>query len=202
MTWVARLQRLCPLGALSQELVKFDAQAMQNPEIAGVEYQQGTLAGYETRAYLLEKWQRRCAYCKRTDAPLQVEHLTPRARGGSDRVSNLTLACEPCNRAKGTQTAAEFGFPELQAQAKLPLKDAAAMNATRWALYERLKATGLPVETGTGGRRSGTGPGESCRKRTGSTRPVLGPAHQQGSMFSRCCRYVSVQQGANGGRCV
>lgn len=49
-------------------------------------------------------------------------------------------------------TAAEFGHPEVQAQAKLPLKDAAAVNATRWALYERLKATGLPVETGTGGR--------------------------------------------------
>ena len=57
-----------------------------------------------------------------TDVPLQIEHLTPRARGGSNRVSNLTLACEPCNVKKGTQTAAEFGFPDLQAQAKLPLE--------------------------------------------------------------------------------
>jgi hypothetical protein len=32
------------------------------------------------------------------------------------------------------------------------LRDAAAVNATRWALYQRLKALGLPVETGTGGR--------------------------------------------------
>ena len=152
MTWVARLRRLCPIGALSQELVKFDTQLLERPEISGVEYQQGTLAGYEVREYVLEKWGRRCSSCKRTGVPLQMEHLIPRARGGSDRVSNLVLACEPCNLKKGTQTASEFGFPDLQAQAKRPLNDAAAVNATRWALYERLKATGLPVETGTGGR--------------------------------------------------
>ena len=101
---------------------------------------------------LLEKWQRCCVYCGAKDVPLQIEHIVPRARGGTDRVSNLTLACEPCNQRKGTQTATEFGFPEIQAQAKQPLKNAAAVNTTRWALYERLHQTGLPVETGTGGR--------------------------------------------------
>jgi hypothetical protein len=49
-------------------------------------------------------------------------------------------------------TASEFGHPEVQAKAKESLKDAATMNATRWALYERLKKTGLPVECGTGSR--------------------------------------------------
>ena len=67
-------------------------------------------------------------------------------------MSNLTLACEPCNTAKGTRTAAEYGHPEVEAQAKQPLKDVAAVNATRWALFERLKALGLPLEVGTGGR--------------------------------------------------
>ena len=152
MTWVERLARSCPLTALSQELVRFDMQQMQNAEVAGVAYQQGELAGYEVREYLLEKWHRTCAYCQATGVPLQVEHLTPRARGASDRVSNLTLACGPCNQQKGTQTAAEFGFPHLQAQAKHPLHHAAAVNATRWALYRQLCTTRLPVETGTGGR--------------------------------------------------
>jgi hypothetical protein len=67
------------------------------------------------------------------------------------------LACEKCNLKKGTQDIALFlkKKPELlkriQAQAKAPLKDAAAVNATRWALFERLKATGLPIECGSGG---------------------------------------------------
>jgi 5-methylcytosine-specific restriction endonuclease McrA len=151
LTWVSRLSRWCPVTALSVEVVKFDTQALVHPEIDGVQYQQGTLFGYELKQYLLEKWGRRCAYCQRTDCPLQIEHLMPKSRGGSDRVTNLTLACEPCNQAKGAQTAQEYGFPQLQAQAQRPLRDAAAVNSTRRLLYERLKATGLPVETGTGG---------------------------------------------------
>ena len=76
----------------------------------------------------------------------------PKARGGSNRVSNLTLACEPCNKNKGNKTAKEFGHPKVQAQAKKPLKDVAAVNITRWALYRRVQETGLPIEVGTGGR--------------------------------------------------
>jgi hypothetical protein len=66
-------------------------------------------------------------------------------------VSNLTIACKPCNDAKGRRTAAEFGYPQIQAQARAPLRDTAAVNVTRWALFHRLAALGLPVETGTGG---------------------------------------------------
>ena len=151
-TWTNRLRRLCPITALSVELAKFDAQLMENAEISGVEYQRGKLLGWEVRAYLLEKWGRRCAYCGAENVPFEIDHVTPKDRGGSNRVSNLALCCHDCNQAKGNRTASEFGHPEVQAQAKAPLKDAAAVNATRWALYERLLATGLPVEVGTGGR--------------------------------------------------
>ncbi len=151
-TWTQRLMRGCPVTSIALEVVKFDTQLMQDAEVSDVAYQQGTLHGYEVRHYLLEKWQRTCAYCGKRDVPLEIEHLTPRSRGGSDRVSNLTLACHECNQAKGTQTAAEFGHPALHAQARQPLKDAAAVNATRWALYARLQALGLPLETGSGGR--------------------------------------------------
>jgi 5-methylcytosine-specific restriction endonuclease McrA len=152
VTWVGRLRRLVSLGAISLELVKFDTQQMQDAEIRGIAYQQGELAGYEVREYLLTKWGRRCAYCGTSGVPLEVEHIVPRSRGGSDRVSNLTLACHACNERKGIRTAAEFGYPQIQAQARQPLKDAAAVNTTRWALYRQLQATGLPIEIGTGGR--------------------------------------------------
>ncbi len=157
LTWVSRLRRSCPITAISQELVKFDLQKMENPKISGREYQQGTREGYEMREYLLEKWNRQCTYCGKRDVPLQMEHIQPRAKGGTDRISNLCLACEKCNLAKGTQDIALFlsSKPELLkrilAQAQAPLKDAAAVNATRWALFAQLKATGLPVECGSGG---------------------------------------------------
>jgi len=152
LTWVERLHRVAPIGARSLELVKFDTQLLQNAEISGIEDQQGELTGYEIRQYLLEKWGRKCAYCKATTVPLQIEHIVPKVRHGSNRVSNLTIACKPCNDAKGTRTAEEFGFPHIQTPARAPLRDAAAVNVTRWALFHRLAAQGLPLETGTGGR--------------------------------------------------
>lgn len=152
LAWVHRLCRWAPVTALGMELVRFDLQLMQHPEISGVEYQQGTLAGYEVREYLLEKWGRRCAYCASEGVPLEIEHITPRSRGGSDRVTNLTLTCHTCNQAKGNRTAAEFGHPEIQAKAQQPLRDAAAVNNTRWLLFNALTATGLALEAGTGGR--------------------------------------------------
>ena len=158
MTWVHRFRRLAPVGRITQELVRFDLQLMENPEISGVEYQQGELQGYEVREYLLEKWGRTCAYCGAQNVPLEVEHIHPRSKGGSDRVSNLTMACHSCNQAKGNGDIRDFlsGQPDvlsrLLRQAKSPLKDAAAVNSTRWALFKALKATGLPVTTGTGGQ--------------------------------------------------
>lgn len=149
---VEKLTRLMPIIAISTEHVKFNTQLIQNPNISGVEYQQGELFGYEVREYLLEKWNRKCAYCAKSNIPLEIEHITPKSRGGSNRISNLTIACRNCNQKKGNLTAEEFGYPEIQFKAKLPLKDAAMMNTTRWALYNRLKETGLSVECGTGAR--------------------------------------------------
>ena len=105
---LAKLRKFAPITDLSVEHVKFDTQKMQNPEISGVEYQQGTLLGYEVREYLLEKWHRRCAYCDAEDGEFQVGHVHPKDLGGSDRVSNLALACSACNTSKNNQLLAEF----------------------------------------------------------------------------------------------
>ena len=158
LTWVKRLLWLCPIAAISTELVRFDTQLMQNSEISGIEYQQGSLAGYELREYMLEKWHRKCAYCGITNTQLEIEHIVAKSKGGSNRVSNLTLSCTKCNQKKGSKPIEQFlkSKPELLKsilrQAKKPLADTAAVNATRWKLFNSLKELGLPVETGTGGR--------------------------------------------------
>ena len=157
LTWVARLSRLCRVTNISMELVKFDMQLMENAEISGVEYQQGTLAGYEVREYLLQKWGHKCTYCQKENVQLQIEHIVPRAKLGTNRISNLCLACEKCNKAKGTKDIKDWLskkpdlLKKILAQAKAPLKDAAAVNATRWELFRRLQGFGFPIECGSGG---------------------------------------------------
>ena len=107
-TWIKRICRYAPVGTITIEKVKFDPQKLENCDIQGVEYQQGTLFGYSVREALLEHWGRECAYCGATDVPLQVEHIQPKSKGGSNRFSNLTLACSRCNQAKGNQPVEKF----------------------------------------------------------------------------------------------
>ena len=139
-----------PVNALDGALRK--ALSPYFPEIDGVQYQHGDLAGWEVRTYLLIKYAYRCVYCGKTDVPFELDHLQPRSRGGSNRVSNMALSCHACNQAKGKQTAAEFGHPQVEARAKTPLKDVAAVNATRYKLVEALRVFGCPIGLWTGGR--------------------------------------------------
>jgi hypothetical protein len=144
------------------EPVRFDMQAMENQDIDGIEYQQGELAGYEVREYLLEKWKHTCAYCGASgvgpnSAVLNIDHIRPRARNGSNRISNLALACVKCNEAKGAMDVAVFvtdkaRLKKILTQAKAPLNDAAAVNSTRQSLWRELTDTGLPVTAGSAGR--------------------------------------------------
>ena len=158
MTWTRRLSRLVPVTAISVERVRFDTQLMENPEISGVQYQQGTLRGYETREYVLEKWGRSCAYCDAENVPLQLDHVRPKSRGGPSRPTDFVPACGLCNQRKGAQPVETFlkrdpkRLAKIMAGLKAPMRDAAAVNATRWALDAELRTIGVPVEAASGGR--------------------------------------------------
>lgn len=95
--------------------------------------------------YLTDRWGGRCAYCG-ASRELQIDHLLPVSRGGGDEIQNLTLACVDCNKKKGTQTAAEFGFRELAllcAGAHLPsfseMRRAEQRKEANRQMFERVK---------------------------------------------------------------
>lgn len=155
--WTQKLIQYSSISSIAAETVRFDTQKIQKPEISGAEYQQGELWGYEVREYLLEKWQRTCVYCDAKDLPLEVEHIIPKSKGGSNRVSNLTLSCKKCNVKKGNQSVENFvkdksRLKKILANAKAPLRDTAAVNATRYAIGNNLKAFELPISFWSGGR--------------------------------------------------
>ncbi len=133
---IEKLKGILPISKIVIEVASFDTQKMRNPEISGIEYQQGELQGYEIREYLLEKFHRKCAYCGKTNVPLEIEHLTPKSMGGSNTVDNLAIACHSCNQKKNNLTAEEFGHPEVRDKASKSFKDAAFMNTVRWKLTQ------------------------------------------------------------------
>lgn len=157
VTWVKRLIKLIPITSISLENAKFDTQALQDPEISGIEYQQGELFGYEVKEYLLEKFNHTCVYCDKTHVPLQIDHVIPRSKGGSNRVSNLVLACVSCNQKKSNMSLKDFVTDEnklkkITSQLKKPLKAATITTKVCIALQERLTQFGLPIELSTGGQ--------------------------------------------------
>lgn len=55
-----------------------------------------------TRFEVLRRDNYTCRYCHATDNPLTVDHVVPRALGGSDDPSNLVAACKDCNAGKSS----------------------------------------------------------------------------------------------------
>jgi hypothetical protein len=58
------------------------------------------------RRQIAEEAKYRCGYCQTQEVvsgiPLTVEHIIPKAKGGSDDNANLWLSCRLCNEKKGT----------------------------------------------------------------------------------------------------
>lgn len=53
----------------------------------------------------------RCTYCGAEplrDRFLQIDHVHPRALGGTHDLHNLVLACAPCNQSKGAKPLSEW----------------------------------------------------------------------------------------------
>lgn len=52
------------------------------------------------RQSIKEHWNYKCAYCG-SDDNLTLDHITPKIKGGTDRITNLICACQKCNYSKG-----------------------------------------------------------------------------------------------------
>ncbi len=158
ITWVRRLFRLTPITSIANELVKFNLSVTGIPELSHTPYNTCKEQEYETREYLLEKWNRKCAYCDATNTRLEIDHIAPKSKGGSDSISNLTLACRSCNQSKGNQPIEVFlqhdpiRLKHILTHTRHPLRDAAAVNTTRLHLYHQLKTLNVPVYNDSGAR--------------------------------------------------
>ena len=75
MRVVGILRQMFPISSIKLEHNKFDPQLMMNPDIRGIEYQRGTLFGWQVRAYILERDQGRCVYCRRSKVRLELDQV-------------------------------------------------------------------------------------------------------------------------------
>lgn len=84
-----------PLYSTSDELL-YNLEAITSSE-----------AKRKWRQTIKEKWNYECAYCGSKEN-LTLDHITPRSKGGSERVTNVLCACHSCNHSKGHQLWSEW----------------------------------------------------------------------------------------------
>lgn len=137
LTVIANVHKILPITKITVETAQFDIQKIKNPDIQGIEYQQGEqLDFWNVREYVLWRDGHTCQCCKgkSKDKVLNVHHIESRKTGG-DAPNNLVVLCEYCHSQYH------------QGNIKLPktikrgvsFKDSAFMSIMRWAFYNRLK---------------------------------------------------------------
>ena len=129
--------KILPIAKITVEVASFDIQKIKNPDIEGVEYQQGEqLDFWNTREYVLFRDNHACQCCKgkSKDVRLNVHHIESRKTGG-DAPNNLITLCETCHMAyhKG-----KIDLPK-HIKRGMSFRDAAFMGIMRWAFYNQLK---------------------------------------------------------------
>ncbi len=114
-----------------------------------------------TLEFIIERDGSACVWCGREPwrTDLTVEHLVPRSRGGRTSPENLTVACRPCNRRRGTRPVvahvrtllSEGGAPHhdrllmsLGRLAESDRRDLAAYGQRQHALLQRLLSEQSP----------------------------------------------------------
>lgn len=137
LTMIEKVHKLLPISKIIVEVASFDIQKIKNPEISGIEYQQGEQLGFwNVREYVLFRDGHQCQCCKgkSKDKVLNVHHIESRKTGGN-APNNLITLCETCHDGF------HKGIIKLPKNIKrgMNFRDASFMGIMRWAFYNKLK---------------------------------------------------------------
>lgn len=133
---VNEIHKILPITKIVIEAAQFDTHKMKNPNISGIDYQNGEQLGFwNVREYVLFRDGHKCSYCKgkSKDPILNIHHIESRKTGG-DSPSNLITLCETCHKEY------HKGNIDLKVKRGKSLRDAAVMGIMKWKLYDELKS--------------------------------------------------------------
>ena len=138
------VSKILPISKIRLEIGRFDTQKIQNPEIQGEQYQQGTLAAWENlKAYAKYRDGYKCRACGKSKhkdgVKLEVHHIIRRADGGTDVPENVVTLCHDCHEAH------HKGEKKLKLKRPPQHKGEAHMNAMRNHLMRECYSFGIVV---------------------------------------------------------
>ena len=127
------VKSLLPITKTVVEANNFDIQKIKNPDIEGIEYQEGVMKNfYNIREYILYRDNHQCRSCSKINTKLEVHHIESR-KTGSNRPENLVTLCISCHKKVTLGKEIKYSRPRS-------FKAATFMSTVRWKLVEALKA--------------------------------------------------------------
>ena len=104
ITLINKLKRIFPIDDkdITIETGNFDIQKIENPDITGIQYQQGSMFEYQNmRSFLMAREHGKCQLCGKEffkGNSSHMHHVIPKSRGGTDREKDLALIHEKCHK--------------------------------------------------------------------------------------------------------
>ena len=143
---IEKLAKTLPITDIVVEVAAFDIQRIKNPDIQGVEYQQGEQFGsWNVREYVLHRDNHKCQNpkCPNKDPKpiLTSHHLRYRCDGGTDRPEDELTLCTICHAPENHKGFLKGWKPKTNG-----FKDATFMTMVRWKLVNILKELYKSVE--------------------------------------------------------
>jgi len=136
--WIDRFQELLPSPNLTIEVGKFDVAKMINPDIGGVDYQQGQAYGYyDVRYFVLARDKYTCQVCKKKGKILQTHHILYKSEGGTDRADNLITVCTDCHTSENHKEGNILYDWMINQKKTRSYKESAFMNIIRLKTYQK-----------------------------------------------------------------
>ena len=130
--WINKFYNLLPKCQLIIEVAKFDIQKIENPEIRGTDYQQGSMYEYRNKiAYLIARENCKCQYCKegyKKGDGWRLHHIWGKSK---NRPKDWALLHESCHKElhqKGLESI-------LRKQKSKSYKEGMFMNIIRIRLF-------------------------------------------------------------------
>ena len=134
INFIKKYKKLLNIDKVMIEHVSFDVAQMASDDcLIGTGYQQGNLYQNKLRSFIFSRSDGKCIYCGAKAE--EIDHVIPRANGGTNSTYNLVASCRACNQMKSNLTLKAFGklvgkdFSKLKPK-KLP-KDASIVQIAR-----------------------------------------------------------------------
>jgi 5-methylcytosine-specific restriction endonuclease McrA len=137
------LSKILPISKIIVEIAPFDTHKIINPDVNGKEYQNGVQKGFwDVREYCL--W--RAGYKSEISGKkgvLEVHHIIPKSKGGTDNPSNLIVLTVEEHKAIHE---GKLKIPKGRLEKIKILKDASHVSTIGWYIVNRLREKQYNVE--------------------------------------------------------